>query len=140
MNSIVRLAGKTVLFFAALAVAPSVSAAAGWYLLVPPISNFDEHAEYLQGYKILDTKPLSQWAQQGAYDSASECESVKNSLLITEHNFYAKSSEDYVNAIGAKKDPAVLRAMRFTSERSNANVDAWMASRCIKSDDPRLGK
>lgn len=140
MNNIVRLTGGMALVFLALATAPSASAASGWYLLISPISDFDERAPYLQGYKILDAKPLSQWAQQGAYDSASECEAVKNSLLMTEHNFYSKSSEDYINAVGANKDSAVLKHMRWTTERANANVDAWRASRCIKSDDPRLGK
>jgi hypothetical protein len=140
MNRIVRLFGGTSLIFVALVTAPSASAASGWYLLVPPSSDFNERAEYLQGYKILDTKPLSQWWQQGAYDSASECEAVKNTLLMTEHSFYSKSSEDYIKAVGANKDSAVLKHMRWTSEKANANVDAWTASRCIKSDDPRLGK
>jgi hypothetical protein len=140
MNSIVRLLGGTVLVFVALVIAPSASAASGWYLLVPPSSDFNEHAEYLQGFKILDTKPLSQWWQQGAYDSASECEAVKNTLLMTEHSFYSKLSENYIKAVGENKDSAVLKHMRYTTERANANVDAWTASRCIKSDDPRLGK
>jgi hypothetical protein len=140
MNSVLRFTWRIALICIALASAPSAFAGAGWYLLIPPISDFDEHAPYLQGFKILDAKPLSQWAQQGAYDSASECEAVKNSLLMTEHNFYAKSSADYIKAVGANKDSAVLKHMRWTTERSNANVDAWMASRCIKSDDPRLGK
>ena len=140
MNSIVRLIGGIVFVFGTLATAQPASAAAGWYLLVPPISDFDERAPYLQGYKIFDAKPLSQWAQQGAYDSASECEAVKDAHLMVEHNFYSKSSEDYIKAIGAKEDSAMLKHMRWTSERGNANVNALTASRCIKSDDPRLGK
>jgi hypothetical protein len=140
MYSIVRLFGGTVLVFVALVTAPSASAATGWYLLVPPSSDFNEHAEYLQGFKILDTKPLSQWWQQGAYDSASECEAAKNTLLMTEHIFYSKLDENYIKAIGENKDSAVLKHMRYTAERANANVDTWTASHCIKSNDPRLGK
>ena len=140
MDCIVRFFGGAALILVSLVTAPSASAASGWYLLVPPSSDFNESAEYLQGYKILDTKPLSQWGQQGAYDSASECEAVKNSLLTTENNIYYKSNESYINAMGTKKDPAALRVMRWATERSNANVAVWTASRCIKSDDPRLGK
>ena len=140
MDSIMRLACNAVLFSVALAAAPSASAAGGWYLLIPPTSDYNESAEYLQGYKILDSKPLSQWSQQGAYDTTSECEASRNSLLMADHNFYSKTSADYINALGAKKDPAVLKMMRWTTERSNANVNAWTASRCIKSDDPRLSK
>ena len=139
MKNIAWLFGIAIIFVV-FAAAPPAFAAGGWYLLVPPTSDYDEHAEYLQGYKILDTKPLSQWAQQGAYDSALECEAVKDSLVRVEHNFYSKNSMDYIKAIGAKEDPAMLKHMKRTSERSNANVDALSAARCIKSDDPRLRK
>lgn len=140
MNNIVRIFGGTALIFIALVTAPSASAASGWYLLVPPRSDFNESAEYLQGYKILDTKPLSQWWQQGAYDSASECEAVKNTLLRTEQNLYSMSNQDYIKAVGTNKDSAALKFMRITTEAAHANADAWTGSRCIKSDDSRLGK
>ncbi len=48
--------------------------AEGWYLLVPPRSEYKEISELLQGYAILADKPLPPWGQQGAYDSAAECE------------------------------------------------------------------
>ena len=140
MSSLERLASRTVLVFTLLVAAPSLSAAEGWYLLIPPRSDYDERAEFLRGYKILDTKPLSQWAQQGAYDSASECEAVRNSLLMVEQRTYSKSSEGYLNAESTKKDPIVLNAQRLLTEMNNANVAALMASRCIKSDDQRLRK
>ena len=143
MNKIVQSATSSVLVCVALAGTPFITSAAeagGWYLLVPPSSTYDEHSQYLQGYKVLDTKPLSQWAQQGAYDSASECEAVKHSQVMVAHSFYSKSSEDYMSAVGTNKDSAVLKYMRSTAEAANASVDALMASRCIKSDDPRLGK
>jgi hypothetical protein len=115
-------------------------AAGGWYLLVPPRSEYNERAEYLRGYKILDSEPLSQWAQQGAYDSASECEAVRNSLVLVEHGVYARSVESYQKAISAGTDPVVLNTHRGLSEMHNANVSMLMASRCIRSDDPRLGR
>src|SRR5713226_6662051 len=126
MNNTAQLAGRMALVFVALATAPSVSAVTGWYLLVPPRSNFD----------ILDTKPLSQWAQQGAYDSASECEAVKNSLLKVESDYYYGATRRYGDALSKKKDPAALIVMKSATETSNANINAWTASRCIKSDEP----
>ena len=85
----------------------------GWYLLVPPRSDYDQRAEYLSGYKILDSEPLSQWGQQGAYDSASECEAIRSSLVSVEHRVYSKAAE---------------RMQRFITETDNANVSALLAS------------
>lgn len=134
-----RLAGGASLAFVILLTfAMSLQAADGWYLLIPPRSDFNERAEFLSGYQILDNKPLSQWGQQGAYDSASECETVRNSLLMTEQRVYSSSSQAYVKAIGERTDPVVLRMQRFSTEARNANVSAYMASRCIQSNDPRL--
>lgn len=110
----------------------------GWYLLIPPRSEFNERADFLSGYKILDNKPLPQWGQQGAYDSASECEAVKHNFLMAEQRAYASSSQSYVKAVGEQTDPVVLRVQRFGTEARNANVLAFMASRCIRSNDPRL--
>ena len=53
MNSIGQLAGGMALVCIALITARSASAAEGWYLRIPPISDFDEHAPNLQSYKIL---------------------------------------------------------------------------------------
>ena len=123
-----------------LTVVTSLWASEVWYLLIPPRSEYNEHADFLSGYKILDKKPLSQWGQQGAYDSASECEAVRNSLLMVEQSVYSKSSEAYMNALGEGTDQVVLKTQRFVTEKNNANVWAFMASRCIRSNDPRLAK
>jgi hypothetical protein len=122
---------------AAVAVTP-LWAADGWYLLIPPRSEYNERADYLRGIKILDNKPLSQWGQEGAYDSASECESERNILLIVNQNVYSKSSDAYLKALTAGTDKVVLKTQRWATEMNNANVFAFMASRCIKSNDPRL--
>lgn len=140
MRGIIRFAIGIACIAVTIVGASSISAENGWYLLIPPCSDYDEKAEFLHGYKILDTKPLSQWAQQGAYDSASECEATRNNLLQVEHYIYIKSSEDYMKAINTKKDPVLLKSIRRITERHNANVDAYAASRCIKCDDPRLKK
>lgn len=131
MNNIIRLVGRMAFVFVALATAPSVSAASGWYLFFPPRDN--------NGFPEV-SKPLSQWVQQGAYDSASECEAVKNYRWKVEMDFHNGALKRYNDAFSAKKDPVELKLINLSIETSNANADAWMASRCIKSDDPRLGK
>ena len=132
------LARRASLIVVLLFVTTASWAAAGWYLLIPPRSEYNEHANFLSGYKILDSKPLSQWGQQAAYDSAAECEAVRHSQLMIEQRVYSKSSEEYVKAVGAEKDPLALKMQRFLTESNNANVSALMASRCVRSDDTRL--
>lgn len=123
-----------------LSIAISASAESGWYLLVPPTSEYNEHADYLKGFNILDGQPLAQWSQQSAYDRASECEAAKARLILANQNLYSKSSEDYIKAIGEKKDADILKMMRSSTESKNAIVKASIASRCIKSDDATLSK
>jgi len=134
-----RLAGgASLVVVILLTMVTSLWAADGWYLLIPPRIEYNERADFLSGYKILDNKPLSQWGQQGAYDSASECEAARNSLLMVEQRVHSKSSEDYIKAVAAGTDPVVLRTQRLLTETNNANVWAFMASRCVRSNDPRL--
>ena len=128
-----RTSGALLVSLLLLIAPPSIFAAEGWYLLIPPRDNNDS-------LKVLDTKPISQWQQQGAYDSASACEEVKNALLAAERNFYYRSSRDYGNALSAKESQAALMMKESAMKKSNANAEAFLASRCIKSDDPRLGK
>jgi hypothetical protein len=130
--------GASLVVVILLAVATSPWAADGWYLLIPPRSEYNERADFLSGYKILDKTPLSQWGQQGAYGSASECEAVRNTLLLVEQGIYSRSSEAYLKAVGAGTDPVVLKIQRFLTESNNATVLGFMASRCIRSNDPRL--
>lgn len=110
----------------------------GWYLLVPPRSKYNKNADYLSGYKILEDKPLSKWGQQGAYDTAEECEAMKVSLINTEQNTYKTSSVNYIEATRFAKSQTILEIQRANVEILNANVFALMASRCINSNDPRL--
>jgi len=125
-------------FLLLVTLATPLWAADGWYLLIPPRSEYNERAPYLNGYRILDNRPLSQWAQQGAYDSASECEAVRDSFLKVEHSVYSASSQAYVKDVAGAKDPVVLKTQRLLTETHNANVSALMASRCVRSNDPRL--
>ena len=118
---------------AALAVAQPVFAAGGWYLLVPPRSDQNP-------LKVLDGEPLSKWTQQGAYDSASECEAVKNALLNVERSSYYDSQRRLGSAQSERKDPAAIVVIQSAFENYRANYDGLSASRCIKTDDLRLGK
>jgi hypothetical protein len=115
-----------------LTIATPLLASDGWYLLVPPRSKYNKNAEYLSGYKILGNKPLSQWHQQGAYDTAAECESMKQNLTNIEQNTYSPSSMDYIKAVQSHESQTVLDFQRAIVETLNANVFALMASRCIK--------
>jgi hypothetical protein len=124
-----------------LLLVPSTSwAAGGWYLLLPPRGEYDEHAKDLSDYTIQDSKPLSQWAQQGAYDSASECEAARRRLVQTEQADLARASEEHQKALREGADPVVVQAHRLIGQISSSNVRVLMAGRCIRSDDPRLGQ
>ena len=117
----------------------TAGAGGGWYLLIPPRSSFNEREEFLRGFKILDSKPLSEWGQEGAYDSPAECEAAKSSHVGVEQRYYEKSAEAYRKDLGANTDPVALKLQRYFTENANANVFAYQASRCVRSDDPRLG-
>jgi len=55
------------------------------------------------------------------------------------HSVYTKASDRYRTLVGTPKtDPLVLKAQRSITELDSAQVDQWQASRCIRSDDPRL--
>jgi hypothetical protein len=135
-----RLLAPTLVLGSLLVGGVSAEAAGGWYLLVPPRTDYDRSAPYLQGMKILTAKPLSQWAQEGAYDSAEACEAVKASQTHVNQRIYEGAAANYQNAIGkyGPNEPAT-RLARVLAEIDNANVDAYQASRCAASDDPRLG-
>lgn len=123
-----------------LAIAASGSAAeGGWYLLLPPLSDYDDTKGFLRGYQILEGEPLSKWRHHSSWDDAQSCEAVKNSQTQMAHDVYGKASDGYQRMLGAAKvDPQALKMQRWITERENAQVDQWLASRCIQSSDPRL--
>ncbi len=128
MSTVQCVSGAAFVLAAVVGAQPAL-AAGGWYLLIPPRSDHDI-------LKILDTEPLSKWTQQGAYDSASECEAVKNSLLTVERNSYS----DAMRRHGGEKDSAKAAVIQHAAENYDANAEGLAASRCVKSDDARLGK
>ena len=128
MSFVQRISGAAFVLAAVIASQPAL-AAGGWYLLIPPRSDHDI-------LKVLDTAPLPKWTQEGAYDSASECESVMNSLLTVERNSYSDAMRRY----GREKDSAKAAVIQNAAENYNANAEGLAASRCININDPRLGK
>ena len=131
---IFRIAAAAILFISAM----PLFAADRWYLLVPARSEYDERSPLSQGYRILDKKPLVEWALQGAYDTASECEGVRNKTLKLQQGILARSSEAFLNDTAGNSDPEFLKAQRALMEAQYANVSAFTASRCVGNDDPRL--
>jgi hypothetical protein len=131
-------AGASLVVGILLAEATAPWAAEAWYLLIPPRSEYDERADFLSGYKILDQEPLARWTQQSVYGSFSECAAVRDRLLMAQERVYSLSSEAYGKTVGTGTDSLVLNTQRFLAETNNADVLAFKASRCIRSDDPGL--
>jgi hypothetical protein len=87
--------------------------AGGWYLMKPPLAltgatpkgiGFDYHA------------PLSQWTQEGEFESFLECEYLRNIVSRASHEQQHKTQDVYI----AEADHGA------------------MAERCVATDDPRL--
>lgn len=86
-------------------------AALGWYLLIPPWSQ-----------NGADTKAaFNLWEQFASYDTASQCESEKQRLFVSDTTTLADASR-------AEKARLGNRAAQFR------------AARCIAADDPRLAR
>ena len=113
-------------------------AADRWFLLVPARSEYDERSPLSQGFRILDKKPLIEWPLQGAYDTAMECEGVRNKTLKLQRDILSRSSEAFLSDTAGNSDPEFLKAQRALMEAQYANVSAFAASRCVGNDDPRL--
>jgi hypothetical protein len=109
-----------------------------WYLLVPPLSKYDEASKYLEGYKVLTSEPLSKWNHAASYDTAVECETDKSTRTLVEGNRYEATTQEHRRLISANAAENQLKLQRLIVERANAQLSALGASRCIASDDPRL--
>ena len=112
---------------------PAMWGANGWYLLVPPRSYVrDTPTRY--HVNILNDKPLSQWPQMAAYDSASECEAARIDRLQKAQSAFDSAKKSGRDAILIGPDIAV------SIETLKADVSAYIASRCVRSDNPGLGE
>jgi len=112
----------------------SAWAAGWWYLVVPPRGDYDEHAPFLSGYKILDSEPLAEWKLGGVFDSILHCVARRDAFALAEHKAYTEDLGAYLKAEREPTEPELLRYERFTTEVHNANYSAYSASRCVPGD------
>lgn len=111
----------------ALALLPDVArAGAGWYLLIPPIADMRV---------VAWGRPLREWNQRGAFDSAQACERARRALSEAAERALAPGGE--VDKLGVPEgDPKTPREMVAVS--TVALRVAEQGGRCLASDDPRL--
>jgi hypothetical protein len=109
-----------------------------WYLMGPRKSRYDAAAPYLQGFKILSNRALSEWELFDAFDSREECEVIRDSLRRVEESTYNKLAVDYLQMTGQQPEAPMLSFKRFSVEMSYAAAKAYMASRCVGRGDPGL--
>jgi len=86
----------------------------GWYLLVPPVEERNGKLEPVFYYW------LAKWDQQGAYDTAKECQ---NGL------------DEYVQRMQHVLDSARTEKMK---QRAAVMTMASFYAKCVASDDPNL--
>jgi len=76
----------------------------GWYLLLPPWVAYDTFDA---------SAPLSKWQHSYSYDSATECESDRSSMI----DYYSHHPK---------------------ADQANWFLRLHIASQCVATDDPRL--
>ena len=89
----------------------AASAGQGWYLMLPPPMKGSE-----KGSEVPDNfRPVRDWWQNGAYDSARECQNAKVELVdrLDRLSGYAQRPVNFMQA-------------------------QYILAVCIASDDPRL--
>jgi hypothetical protein len=116
----------------------AAGATGSWYLVVPPRGDYDEHAPFLSGYRILRDKPVSEWKLAGIFDSTFKCVARRDALALSEHKSYFADLGAYMKAQSERTEPELLRYERYTTELHNANYSAYSASRCVPTSDPSL--
>jgi hypothetical protein len=148
-----------------LAPVPGVtSAGAGWYLLVPPVTPIERKPATgpLPGpITWRYNADLRIWSQEGAFDSARECEAEKARRhdLVSQERLRrrldattGKAAEERANKaaldayLGGRPAPkmtpemerAELAAVRAEVLQANTDEMAWRLAVCIGTHDPRL--
>jgi hypothetical protein len=120
-EQLVTTAVLLVAFLAASIVGDPAVAAAGWYLLQPPIAQKQENDLY--AFVYITNSPLSRWYRLGVFDTAKECTAERQRRLTD-----------------ARRDATLLRNDKLGRSFSAANLAAMEASECVASDDRRLLK
>jgi len=104
-----------------------------WYLLRPPGPN--------NGAPDLSA-PLSQWTDSGSFDSAKECERIRDSRTdLGERKIH--EIKEKIDALAQQKPiPSEdnLRTLRENFEEARTFWMQYSYSQCVASDDPRLAK
>ncbi len=85
----------------------------GWYLMVPNV------IETVGGYQADFNCPLSRWAVNSVFDSASECDPIQGGVVL-------KGQRDMKKAPVQSMDWAIAQSLT--------------QAQCIETDDPRLAK
>ncbi len=113
-------------------------AARSWYLVVPPRSDYDEHAPFLRGYKILENTPLSEWGLAGIFNSVVDCVAKRDLLALSEHRLYLDNLGEYLKSQAERTAPELVRYERYAAEVHHSHHMAYSASRCVSTEDLRL--
>lgn len=117
----------------------AASAKGGWYLLIPPISDYNEKAQFLSGYKIFDKAPLSEWIQDSAYDTADDCEQARTTMYELAAREFSLDDDQYLKMLNDKNvSKFSLKLKRELVEGHRVGKSRWDIARCIASNDPRL--
>jgi hypothetical protein len=93
----------------------------GWYLLTPPWSKWPTETET---GRVDSSAPLSQWGQDGAFETAQECERERNAAKV--------KSVATLQGYPDKDRDNILYKLQVMSTAST------ISGRCIATDDPRL--
>jgi hypothetical protein len=116
----------------------SVKAAGGWYLLTPPVTEYNEKAGYLERIRVLTDVPLSKWNHGDSFDTAADCEAVRYARTQLETRFRATAVDEYQKSLSVDRSPADRESARRTLESAHSREQVLALSRCIASDDSRL--
>lgn len=95
---------------------------------------------------VLHQSPLSQWRQQGTYDSAKECEATRREVQTRDDRVHSTITNQYMESErNAGESPtsanlALRDGMKTLYKGSAVESELTTASRCVASDDPRLAR
>jgi hypothetical protein len=104
-----------------------------WHLMVPPGPN--------NGAPDLSA-PLLQWTDSGSFDSAEECERMRDSRTDLGVRTIHEMNEKIDALAQQKATPSEdnLRTLRENFEKARTFWIQYSNSQCVASDDPRLAK
>lgn len=122
-------------FFVVLILWPQNGLAAGsWYLLYPPVRDKPRELDDV----VVTSRPLREWSHQGSFDSARECDEVKERLRKFHHRKFEEETARIKNS--TKRSDSALDIFRDDPLYRIAAQYAFasIAGRCVATDDPQL--